>query len=100
EAAGETWVDPTLSEWDENDFRIFIGDLGNDVTDDMLMQAFVKYPTLLKAKVIREKSGKTKGFGFVSFSGSNDYLNAMRDMNGKYIGNRPIKLRKSKWKDR
>jgi hypothetical protein len=24
----------------------------------------------------------------------------MREMNGKYVGNRPIKLRKSSWKDR
>jgi hypothetical protein len=24
----------------------------------------------------------------------------MREMNGKYVGNRPIKLRKSNWKDR
>lgn len=24
----------------------------------------------------------------------------MREMDGKYVGNRPIKLRKSSWKDR
>ena len=24
----------------------------------------------------------------------------MREMDGKYVGNRPIKLRKSNWKDR
>ncbi|KAL5468848.1 hypothetical protein EMCRGX_G029971 [Ephydatia muelleri] len=27
------WEDPTLDEWDPNDFRIFCGDLGNDVND-------------------------------------------------------------------
>jgi len=27
-------------------------------------------------------------------------MDAMRHMNGKYIGNRPIKLRKSTWQDR
>ena len=35
-AAGETWEDPTLSEWDAADYRIFCGDLGNEVTDDIL----------------------------------------------------------------
>ena len=31
EAAGQRWVDPTLLEWPENDFRIFVGNLGNEV---------------------------------------------------------------------
>src|SRR5690606_12074374 len=30
---GEVWEDPTLEEWPENDFRIFCGDLGNEVSD-------------------------------------------------------------------
>ena len=44
--------------------------------------------------------GKTKGYGFVSFRDPEDFIKAMREMNGKYVGNRPIKLRKSSWKDR
>ncbi len=27
EAAGQRWRDPTLDEWPENDFRIFVGDM-------------------------------------------------------------------------
>lgn len=29
-----------------------------------------------------------------------EYLKALSEMNGKYIGNRPIKIRKSTWTDR
>uniref|UniRef100_A0A8C3UU71 RRM domain-containing protein n=1 Tax=Catharus ustulatus TaxID=91951 RepID=A0A8C3UU71_CATUS len=66
-----------------------------------LGRAFGRFPSFLKAKVIRDKrSGKTKGYGFVSFKDPNDYVRAMREMNGKYVGSRPIKLRKSQWKDR
>ncbi|KAM5125997.1 RNA-binding protein 42-like [Mantella aurantiaca] len=84
-----------------DDFRIFCGDLGNEVNDDILARAFSRYPSFLKAKVIRDKrTGKTKGYGFVSFKDPNDYVRAMREMNGKYVGSRPIKLRKSMWKDR
>lgn len=43
--------------------------------------------------------GSTR-YGFVSFKDPNDFIKAMREMNGKYVGNRPIKLRKSNWKER
>lgn len=100
-AAGTSWEDASLLEWDPDDFRIFCGDLGNEVNDDILARAFSRYPSFLKAKVVRDKrTGKTKGYGFVSFKDPNDYVRAMREMNGKYVGSRPIKLRKSMWKDR
>jgi len=99
--AGNTWEDPTLEQWPDNDFRLFCGDLGNEVTDDLLKRTFGTYPSYAKAKVVRDKkTGKTKGFGFVSFLDPNDYAKAFKDWNGKYVGNRPIKLRKSSWKDR
>ncbi|KAI7806818.1 RNA-binding protein 42 [Triplophysa rosa] len=100
-AAGVSWEDTSLLEWESDDFRIFCGDLGNEVNDDILARAFSRYPSFLKAKVIRDKrTGKTKGYGFVSFKDPNDYVRAMREINGKYVGSRPIKLRKSSWKDR
>jgi len=100
-AAGTKWEDQTLDEWDPNDYRIFCGDLGNEVTDDTLTRVFTKYPSFQKARVIRDKnSNKTKGYGFVSFRDPSDFIKAMREMNGKYVGNRPIKLRKSNWRDR
>ena len=40
--AGDTWVDKSLTEWPDNDFRIFCGDLGNEVSDAMLTSAFSK----------------------------------------------------------
>jgi len=75
--------------------------LGNEVNDNTLAKAFVKYPSFAKAKVIRDKrTQKTKGFGFVSFLDPFDCAKALKDMNGKYIGNRPVKLRKSVWERR
>lgn len=100
-AAGEVWEDETLSEWPDNDYRIFVGDLGNDVTTEMLARAFNRYKSFAKAKVIRDKrTNKSKGYGFVSFLDPEDYAAALEEMNGKYIGNRPCKLRKSKWQER
>ena len=52
---GETWEDPTLLDWDPSHFRLFVGNLGNDVSDDGLKQAFNKWPSFVRAKVIRDK---------------------------------------------
>ncbi|ESO07169.1 hypothetical protein HELRODRAFT_76581 [Helobdella robusta] len=100
-AAGNVWEDVSLNEWDPDDFRLFCGDLGNEVTDDVLNRVFSKYPSFQKARVIRDKrTNKTKGFGFASFKDPTDFMKAIRDLNGKYVGNRPIKLKKSCWQDR
>lgn len=100
-AAGKVWDDPTLEDWPEHDFRIFCGDLGNDVTDQLLTSTFEKWPSFVKARVVRDKrTGKTKGFGFASFLDAEECVKAMREVDGKYVGNRPIKLRKSEWAKR
>merc|ERR1712168_1558233 len=67
-AGGTVWEDNTLEDWAQDDFRLFVGDIGNEVTDDALLRAFNQYPSLLKAKIIRDKkTKKTKGYGFISF---------------------------------
>lgn len=100
-AGGQVWEDQSLLNWDINDFRLFCGDLGNDVTDEVLTRTFSRYPSFQMAKVVRDKrSNKTKGYGFVSFKDPSDFTRAIKEMDGKYVGSRPIKLRKSNWKDR
>lgn len=69
-----------------DDFRIFCGDLGNEVTDETLTRAFSRYPSFVKAKVVREKkTNKTRGYGFVSFRDPTDFVRAMREMNGEFL---------------
>eukprot|EP01018_Ginkgo_biloba_P034144 Gb_28027 [translate_table: standard] len=100
-AAGQSWEDPTLADWPENDYRLFCGDLGNEVNDEVLTKAFSRFACFNMARVVRDKrTGKTRGYGFVSFSNPSDLALALKEMNGKYVGNRPIKLRKSNWKER
>lgn len=66
-AAGQTWEDPTLQVWPENDYRLFVGNLAKDVHQSQLEEAFGKYPSFAMARVIYNKMDNTsKGFGFVS----------------------------------
>lgn len=99
-AAGKVWIDTQLSEWPENDFRIFVGNLGKEVTDAVLSHAFSKYPSFTKAKVMRSKDGQGKGFGFVSLGSIQEGAQALREMNGYYIGSRPCKVKKAATEER
>ncbi len=99
-AAGKVWVDTQLSEWPDNDFRIFVGNLGKEVTDAVLSHAFSKYPSFTKAKVMRSKDGQGKGFGFVSLGSIQEGAQALREMNGHYIGSRPCKVKKAATEER
>jgi len=93
---GQTWQDSSLLEWDPAHFRIFVGNLAGEVTDESLLKAFVKYGSVQKARVVRDKrTTKSRGFGFVSFSQGDDYFNAAREMQGKYIGSHPVLIKKS-----
>lgn len=100
-AAGKVWHDATMEEWPEDDHRLFVGDLGPDATDAQLTTAFSKYTSFNMARVVKDKrTSVCRGYGFVSFGDAADMLSAIKEMNGKYVGSRPVKLRRSNWKKR
>ena len=100
-AAGQTWTDPTLTQWPENDFRLFVGNLAKDLKDHDLSQAFSKYPSFAMAKIMYNKTdGKSRGYGFVSVLDPKDCARAIREMNQSWLGSRPIQVKRSEWKDR
>lgn len=45
------YEDPNLEDWPEDDYRIFVYNLGNEVTDEMLAIAFRRYQSFNKARV-------------------------------------------------
>lgn len=95
-AGGQEWDDNTLLEWDPTQFRIFVGNLAGEVTDDSLAKAFAAYG-VSKARVIRDKTTtKSRGYGFVSFEDGETGFRAAREMVGKYIGSHPITIQRSK----
>ena len=84
-----------------DDFRLFIGDLGNEVNDADLCAPFRQYRSFAKGRVVRDsRTHKSKGYGFVSFLEPMDALAAMKDMSGKYIGNRPVRIKRSDWTEK
>ncbi|KAI8964388.1 RNA-binding domain-containing protein [Daldinia sp. FL1419] len=93
---GQKWSDDTLLEWDPSHLRLFVGNLAGETTDESLYKAFSQWKSLQKARVIRDKiTSKSKGYGFVSFSDPDEFFQAAKEMNGKYIQSHPVVVRKS-----
>ncbi|KAF1865517.1 hypothetical protein Lal_00004893 [Lupinus albus] len=73
-------------------FNVFIGDLSPEVTDAILFACFSVYPSCSDARVMWDhKTGRSKGYGFVSFRDHQDAQSAINDMTGKWLGNRQIR---------
>ncbi|WVQ72046.1 hypothetical protein IAR50_001590 [Cryptococcus sp. DSM 104548] len=93
---GKVWEDSTLVDWDPKWFRLFVGDVSNDVNERTLDEAFDKYPSYCKCKVVRDRLSEKAKYGFIAFKDPEDFLKAWKEMDGKYVGNRPIRLMKVK----
>lgn len=73
-------------------FHIFVGDLSSEVTDSMLFNHFQVYPSCSDARVLWDnKSGRSRGYGFVSFRNKQDAENAINEMSGKWLVSRQIR---------
>ncbi|KAF8407363.1 hypothetical protein HHK36_006491 [Tetracentron sinense] len=73
-------------------FNVFVGDLSPEVTDATLFACFSVYPSCSDARVMWDhKTGRSRGFGFVSFRNQQDAQSAINDLTGKWLGNRQIR---------
>mmetsp|Transcript_10141 Transcript_10141/g.16625 ORF Transcript_10141/g.16625 Transcript_10141/m.16625 type:complete len:394 (+) Transcript_10141:131-1312(+) len=73
-------------------FNIFVGGLSNDVDDKTLFTAFAPFGSITDARVMWDHtSGRSKGYGFVSFRVKEDAERALQEMNGEWLGNKAIR---------
>ena len=47
--------------------NVYVKNFGDDFTSDKLKQEFEKFGTVVSAVVMEDETGKSKGFGFVTF---------------------------------
>ncbi|CAN6316318.1 unnamed protein product [Urochloa humidicola] len=73
------------------EYRCFVGGLAWATNNESLQQAFASYGDVLDSKVITDReTGRSRGFGFVTFSSEQSMLNAIEAMNGKELDGRNI----------
>ncbi|KAN0060921.1 hypothetical protein ACQY0O_006655 [Thecaphora frezii] len=74
-------------------YHVFVGDLAPEINDAALRQAFSSFASLAEVRVMWDmNSGKSRGYGFVSFKDKADAEQSIATMNGEWLGSRTIRV--------
>jgi RNA recognition motif-containing protein len=73
--------------------KLFVGGLSWGTTDEGLHSAFARFGDITEAKVITDReTGRSRGFGFVTFADDQGAANAITEMDGSKLDGRTIKV--------
>ena len=73
--------------------KLFVGGLSWNTTDDSLLAAFEPFGEVTEAKVILDRnSGRSRGFGFVTFESEENARSAMDALNDTEIDGRAVRV--------
>ena len=73
--------------------KLFIGGLSWDTNESGLRAAFERFGDIEEVKIITDRNtGRSRGFGFITFSDEAAAQTAMREMDGTELDNRNIKV--------
>ena len=71
--------------------KLFVGSLSWNTTDDVLRSAFDTFGGVDTAEVVTDRdTGRSRGFGFVTFADPADAERACREMDGRQLDGRTI----------
>ena len=81
--------------------KLFVGGLAWATDDAGLRTAFEAFGEVTEAKVIKDRdTGRSRGFGFVTFAESQDAEDAQSSMDGSELDGRRLKVDEAKQKPR
>jgi len=73
--------------------KVYVGNLSWNTTDDSLRQAFANFGQILDSIVMRDRdTGRSRGFGFVTFSTGVEAQAAISNLNEQELDGRRIKV--------
>uniref|UniRef100_A0A8C5FX77 Polyadenylate-binding protein n=1 Tax=Gadus morhua TaxID=8049 RepID=A0A8C5FX77_GADMO len=70
--------------------NVYIKNFSDDMTDDQLKVLFDQHGRTLSVKVMTDPSGKSRGFGFVSYEKHEDANRAVEEMNGTEVQGKTV----------
>jgi RNA recognition motif-containing protein len=80
--------------------KLYVGNLAYSMTDQSLQERFAEFGNVQSAKVMMDRdSGRSKGFGFVEMSSSEEAQAAIRGLNGKMVEGRDMVVNEARPKE-
>ena len=77
--------------------KLYVGNLPYSANDATLSELFSKYGEVVSAKVITDAdSGRSKGFGFVEMSNTDEAKKAIEQLDNTELDGRNIKVNEAK----
>ena len=77
--------------------KVYVGNLPFSVDDEKLREFFSSFGEITEVQVIKDKfSGRSKGFGFVTFANKEDAEKAIAKMSDKEVEGRTLKVNEAK----
>jgi len=77
--------------------KLFVGNLNWETKDDGLRAAFEPFGEIVEAKVISDRNtGRSRGFGFVTFEEDDDAQKAMEELDGQELDGRSIRVNEAR----
>ena len=77
--------------------RLYVGNLGYDISDTELEQLFAAFGTVRSAQVIADRdTGRSKGFGFVEMGSDQEAVAAITGLNGKEVAGRALTVNEAR----
>ena len=74
--------------------NIYIGNLSDHTTEDMLKTLFAEFGEIESVKVIKDRfSGRTKGYGFIDMPSNSEADQAIKALNGNRLDGSHIKVK-------
>lgn len=70
--------------------NLYVKNLSDEIDDDRLRQEFAAYGTITSCKLMRDERGNSRGFGFVCFTQPEEATKAVTELNGRFVGSKPI----------
>ncbi|KAF9431583.1 hypothetical protein BGZ76_000104 [Entomortierella beljakovae] len=72
---------------------VFVGNIPYEQTEEQLIEIFSEVGPVVSFRLVFEReTGKPRGYGFCEFQDERTAASAVRNLNGREIGNRPLKV--------
>lgn len=76
--------------------RLYIGNIAPSSTDEQLKALMAPFGTPDSPKIVREKTGESRGFGFVEFANEAEGRAAIAALDGKDFNGQPLKVNEAR----